>query len=379
MGLLVALGIVLWSSPGMAQIKTVNPEKTRIKRTSAQPATIRANREAMIVAKVSGYLKDLHVDLGDRVSQGDALATIDVPEMAKGVEKQEAQVTLLHRLEEQKAAQVQVARAELAALNSEADRVKRLVTSGAVTERVAQETLSRLDSAKASLQVAEAEVQVAQASTLVAEKSLEESHILMGYATLRAPFDGIISKRSIEQGDLVTNQSGATEAPRALFVLSEMDSFRVALAIPEKEAVWTDVGDPVEITFPALPGRTFTASISRVSSALDPQTRTMEAEIDLDNEQGMLLPGMYAQVVVTIEERDAMVVPAEAIRFDGSGDKSHVYRVNEDKTVSVVPVTLGNDDGHLIEIVSGLNGSETLLLGMLGRLENGQKLPKLSR
>ena len=138
---------------------------------------------------------------------------------------------------------------------------------------------------------------------------------------------------------------------------------------PPRRAVWLDVGDPVEIEFDALPGKIFSGSISRKSGALNGSTQRMQAEIDLDNSQGQLLPGLYGRAKINLEKKNgALVLPAGAVRF-GQGP-SHVYVVNG-STVKHQQVTIGLDHGEWVEVTSGLTGSEQVVNGMLGRLADG--------
>jgi RND family efflux transporter MFP subunit len=124
--------------------------------------------------------------------------------------------------------------------------------------------------------------------------------------------------------------------------------------------------------FPALPGETLTNLVARRSGRLDPQTRTMTVEVDIPNANGRLIPGMYCKVEIIMQEKLALVVPSEAVRFDLTGDVSHVYVVKDDNSILRVPVKTGIDDGHKIEILSGLSGGERIVAGMLGRLKDGQ-------
>lgn len=359
-------------------VKTVAPQKTALKMTTAQPATVRAFHEAELYAKVSGFLKELKADIGDTVVTGQVLAVIDVPEMEKAFERQGAEHALLERKKEQTEAAVGAAKAELEAHQSEYERVKSLAETKTLPQRAADESRSRFESAKAKLIVAETEVKVGEASVLASQKVLEEMEVLMDYASIKAPFGGVVTQRSVDPGDLVRNQAGSAAQGKPLFTVSQVKMMRVSVMVPEKDSVWVDVNDAAEMTFPALPGETFTGKVARTSRSLDPKTRTMEVEIDFENEKGRLLPGMYAKVVILMQERTALVVPSGSIRFDETGESSVVYVVKGGTSISHVSVTTGRDDGNHIEIVSGLTGDERIVTGMLGRLQDGQAVKVLS-
>jgi len=362
------------SVPG---VKTVAPQRTALKMTTTQPATVRAFHEAELYAKVSGYLKELRADIGDTVASGQVLAVIDVPEMEKAVERQRAELALLERKHEQSQAAVGAAKAEFEAFLSEYERVKSLAESKAVTQRAGDESRSRSESAKAKLGVAEAGVKAAEASVVVAQKVIEEMDVLMSYASIKAPFAGVVTQRSVDPGDLVRNQAESSAHREPLFTVSQVNVMRIAVAVPEKDSVWVDVNDTAEMTFPALPGESFTGKIARMSRRLDPKTRTMEVEIDFKNDNGRLLPGMYGNVVILMQERAALMVPSGSIRFGGTGEASVVYVVKGGATISHVPVTTGADIGNYIEILSGLTGDEQIVTGMLGRLQDGQAVKVL--
>ena len=375
--IVTALADVAQAAEGPA-VKTVSPQKITLRRTSSQPATVRAWHEAELFAKVAGYASKVTADIGDVVKAGQTLMQIDVPEMTKIYEKQQAELSLLEYKREQFQASVGVAQAELEALQSEYDRVQTLIKTKAVTQRIGDETKSRYESAKARLVVAEAEVKSAASSVMVGRKTLEETEVMLQYASLKAPFAGIVTQRSVDPGDLVRNKVSSDGSREPLFTVSKVDVLRVTVPIPERDAVWVKKGDIAEMSFTALPGVTFKDVVARRSGRLDSKTRTMVVEVDIPNANGRLIPGMYCKVEIIMQEKLALVVPAEAVRFNLTGDVSIVYVVKDDNSILLVPVKTGIDDGHNIEILSGLSGGEQVVTGMLGRLKDGQVVSVLS-
>ena len=359
-------------------VKTVSPQKITIRRTSSQPATARAWHEAELFAKVAGYASKVTADIGDAVKAGQTLMLIDVPEIIKTYERQQAELSLLEYKREQFQASVGVARAELGALQSEYNRVQALIKTKAVTQRVGDETKSRYESAKARLVVAEAEVQSAASSVMGGRKTLEETEVMMQYASLKAPFAGVVTQRSVDPGDLVRNEVSSERSREPLFTVSKIDVLRVTVPVPERDAVWVKKGDTAKMEFPAIPGEPLKNVVARRSGRLDPKTRTMAVEVDIPNANGRLIPGMYCKVEIIMQEKLALVVPSEAVRFDLTGGESIVYVVKDDNSISHVPVKIGIDDGHNIEILSGLSGGEQVVMGMLGRLKDGQEVSVLS-
>ena len=401
----------------LVAVKTLSPQRTSLRRTTTQPATVHAYYQARIYAKVAGYLKELRVDIGQQVDAGAELATIAVPEMIKSCEKQEATIRRMQADEKRAAAEITVAEAaaqsaaaalaqagadvssvdaQLKADRIEYERVNDLVQNKAVAERLRDEALRRYESAQAAklaaeaavvsahanvgvagakLEAARAGLATAEALTEVAKKGLEELEVLMEYATLRSPFKGIVTRRSADPGDLIRNSPASTgrDSP-PLFVIAELDKVRVRVPVPERDAPWASVGDLATLTFQALPGRPFAAKVSRIAGSLDESTRTMVLEIDIENPDHKLLPGMFGQATIVLEEqKDSLVLPTGAVRHDETGH-SYVYVVDSSRQVRVVDVTIGLDDGHVIEITQGLSGNERVVDAIIGRLNPGQEV-----
>jgi RND family efflux transporter MFP subunit len=229
------------------------------------------------------------------------------------------------------------------------------------------------------LKVALATAETAEAAKTVGQKQLEELEILIGYATLRAPFKGIVTHRTVDPGDLV--QSGQTSSrteKKPLFTIVQIDKVRVEVPIPERDVALADVGDKARFKHDALPGGVIEGKIARISKSLDPITRTMMVEVDFPNPEHKLLPGIFGQMTIMLEESsDRLVMPAACIRNGENGGESYVYLVDSNDKVQHVPVTTGLDDGHQIEIVAGLTGEEQVVMGMLGRLSPNQTVKVL--
>lgn len=396
-------------------VPTIAVSTQSIERTATQPATVHAFHEARVFAKASGYVSKLNVDIGSKVKAGDVLAVIDVPEMVAQLGREEASIRRLTAGVTQAEAQVAVAKASLVAADStrqqavadeqradaqlkadeaEHQRVADLVKQRAVADRLLDEATNRLDAARAAkssvtaktaaaaaqvevakaLQAAaEADLLAAKADVEVGKMRLVELNALLGYAELRSPFDGVVVQRLVELGDLVRNsQNNATTKP--LFMIAQTNKVRIRVAIPERDVPLANIGDSASITLQALPGETFTGSIARLSGGLEQSTRTMLVEIDLPNEDGKLIPGMFGQATILLEARaDQVALPASAVRYDEQG-RSYVYVVDGNETIQVVDVETGVDDGHQIEITSGLTGRERVVGPLLRRLSAGQKV-----
>lgn len=333
-------------------VKVTQPEIRTITRESRQPVQLVALNSAGIGSRVSGYVSEVRVDIGDTVRAGDVLARIHAPELAA---QKRIAVAELGRL----ALLVESATAQYDAADAENQRIQKLVASQSLSEKVSLESKSRLAAAKSDLAATEAEMEIASAR-------LEAAEALLSFTELRAPFDGIVTTRSVDLGD----QVDADGADESLFVVEDTSLLRMVAYVPEKDAVLVNNGDAVSIRLDAYPGKQFTTTIKRHSRTLmagDAQRMRVEAEID--NPGGGLPSGLYGSASITLEKKDrAVVVPAGAIRV---GEEPLCVYVVEDGILRHRPVVLGLDDGQWLEVVSGLKGDESIVVDLLGRLADG--------
>ena len=407
-------------SGDLVSVKVVKPIRQALQRTTTQPATVHAYHRAESYAKVAGYLKTLHVDIGSKVEENAVLAVIDVPEMERAFEKQQATIRGLQANEtrhvaskelaaagikaaeamrDEAVAVVEKSAAQLTADELEYKRLQSLVSSKVVPKQLEEESQKRRDTsqaaknasdaahksalanvtvAKQKRNVAEADWLAALEETKVARKQLEEMEALMGFATLRAPFKGVVTERNVDLGDLVRNiQSASGVGLKPLFAIVQIDQVRVQIAVPENEAPWANVGDRVTLHLKSLPSHIFKGEnvvISRVAGILHESTRTMLVEVDLRNDEGVLLPGMFGEATIVLEEKpSALVLPATAVRHDKE-NANFVYVLNSQDQVSIVKVGTGLDDGKQIEITSGLDENARVVDSTIGGLAAGQSV-----
>jgi membrane fusion protein (multidrug efflux system) len=303
------------------EVKVTRPARGDITRFVTLPGTIKANQQAVLYAKVAGYLKSLSVDRGDRVQAGQALGEIEVPELLADVVRFKAEVTV-----------------------AETDFQR---TSGAqgkspdlITPRSVDEAKGRFDIAKANL---------------------ERTETLLRYAQVTAPFAGIVTARYVDPGAFIPSAtSGSAAQTAAIVTLADFNTVRAQVALPETEAALAQVGQPVKLSVEGLMGKTFTGRISRMSYALDDTTRTMLVEADLPNGDLALRPGMYASVKVGVEKHtDALLIPVEALVME----KLNAFAfVAEGGKAKKTPIKGGFNDGASVEVISGLTGSEAVIL-----------------
>ncbi|MCM2372670.1 efflux RND transporter periplasmic adaptor subunit [Aporhodopirellula aestuarii] len=405
--------------PRTLSVKTVAVETTAVKRTTRQPATVHAYYRAEVRAKASGFVIAINADIGDYVEKGAELASIDVPELLKQRDVVEAKIKRLESEERRATAGINLAKARvrsaeamlsesksqlggveasLAASEAEFDRTQDLVQRGSLQNRMLDEarmkrdselarrdaTASSVESAQAQVEVAQAQVEsaiadfdAAQADTQIARRQLEELDVMIQYATVTAPFGGVVTERNIEPGDLV-RQASEVGSGKPLFVVSQVDKVRIRIPVPESDAPLVNRGDEVTLTFPSFASESpIVTSVTRRSGSLDPSTRTMLVEAEVSNADGKLLPGMFGQASINLNTKVAAnMLPAQAIRFDETGN-AYVYAVSDDETVSVVSIQTGIDDGNSIEVLSGVEPGQRVIGPHLKRFVDGEKVAVL--
>jgi HlyD family secretion protein len=270
-------------------------------------------------------------------------------------------------------------RAQVALSRAELDRVQGLVKNKTLTEQIRDESQhhfavaqAAFGVAEAKLKAAEAEVQVAGARTQIAQKELEEVNAWLGYATLRSPFRGVATGRNVDLGDLVKNSESNDRNGRPLFTVAQLDKVRMRVAVPERDVPWVKVGKKAEFRANSIPARVFPGTITRSACRVDPSSRTMLVEVDFANPDGTLVPGMYGEATLILDDRpDRLVLPTRAVHHDNAG-KGSVLVAAADGKVCRVDVLTGQDDGKNIEILQGLTGQEQIITVQPAGLAPGQ-------
>ena len=306
-------------------IRVARIELAPADRVVSLPAEVRPEQRATLYAKVSGYVKKVLVERGDRVRKGQVLATLESPDLE---------------------AQVASAQAELTFRRQQLARVERLAPSGRVSVQ---------------------EREAAQEGVEVARAALARAQVQVDYQVLRAPFDGTVTARFADAGALLPAATGSTSSAQPLLEVAQLDRLRVALHLGQDDAARVRVGDKVQLqTSPDQPA--FEARISRISQSLDPRTRTMMCEIDLPQPPEGLYPGAFVQTRLPLHGPPRPLLPSEALL--GQGGQLLVALV-EDGKVHFQRVKLGVDDGAKVEVLDGLRGGETVALSLGPEVPDG--------
>jgi len=384
-------------------VETVRLSPGGIVRTSSQVGSVLAYEDADLYAKVSGYLKALHVDYGSRVKRGQLLAEIDDPEVVKeearaaaalvqaraAIKQAEARIETAEA--DKKAADAMVGQAKAEILRTTSKRKYRekvlaryrdLVARNAETQQVVDEQEENLEAARADeyaakaaevtavAQAAAAQAKVnqaradlaeAQANVQVDEANLGKAKVLVDYTRITSPYDGVITKRNFFRGAFIRSAADGQTLP--LLSVARTDVVRVATVVPDRDVPLADVGDPAEVTFDAFPNEVFKGKVSRFADTEDMTSRTMYTEIDLPNPTDRLRPGMYGIAKITLgTDPKTATLPASCIVGETKGDKADVYVVKNGK-VKKASIRVGADDGIRIEVLEGLDPKDEVILG----------------
>jgi len=320
-------------------VNVVNPTGGSAGTDIQLPGSTQAFTDTPIYARTSGYLKKWYADIGTHVKQGQLLAEIETPELDQQL--QQAQADLKN------------AQANLNISQITNGRYAGLLKSNSVSKQEADQASSDLSSKQALVDSAQANI-----------RRLEE---LQGFEKLYAPFDGVVTVRNTDIGALI--QSGDNAGAKELFHLSDISQLRVYIAVPEVYADRLKSGMKVGLTLDSFPGETFDGTLVRNSNAIDPQSRTLNVEIDVDNASGRLLSGAYAFVHLNLPSHSgAVTIPANTLLFRAEGLRVGVVRNGH---VKLTPITIGHDYGGTVEVIAGLTAQDAVVLDPSDSLVDG--------
>jgi RND family efflux transporter MFP subunit len=340
----------------LPRIEVVRPRRVTVTRRLETNATLEAFEEADLFAKVSGYLSDVRVDIGDHVKAGQVLAVIDVPEMEKELAEAKAQLETRQSSLESARRQLDRNKANVTLQTVLMKRREELSEGkGFISDRTLDEVRANTEIAKADLSVAEANRAVAANQVDVAAATVEKIKTLLTYTQIVAPFDGVVARRQVNRGDLVQAAAATRTTPSAgsLFTMQRIDTIRVFCDVPENDVPHLHIGDPAVINPAGFDGEPITGKVTRFSLRLDPETRSMRTEIDIANPQERLYPGMYAKVSLEMNRRpDVLTVPAAAVGSDGDGN--FVYTITDNR-ITRLAIKSGLTENGRIEVTAGLS------------------------
>ena len=303
------------------------------------PGNVQAFNDTPIYARTSGYLKRWYVDIGAHVQQGELMAEIETPELDQQL--QQAQADL-------KTAQSNL---DLAAITSK--RWQNLLAKNAVSKQETDQAMSDLSARQSAVAANEANV-----------RRLQQ---LQGFEKVLAPFDGIVTARNVDIGTLI--EAGANTGPKELFHVAALDRLRVYIAVPEAYAGAVTNGGKVALTEVDRPDETFEGTLARNSNAIDPMSRTLNVEADVNNSNRHLLPGAYVFVHLKLPgNAHSVTVPSNTLLFRAEGLRVAVVRDNK---IVLTPISIGHDYGNKVEVTSGLTPKDAVVLDPADSLAAG--------
>jgi RND family efflux transporter MFP subunit len=405
-----------------AGIREVRPERRDIRMMVVQPGTIEAFEVTPVYSRISGYVQRYRYNIGDRVKAGDVLIDMWIPDL---VEAHKQKIAATHRAEVQikvtqsalEAAEAKLqtteariisakagvkrAQASYTRWDSEYKRLETLVSQRVLDVQVRDETYRQFEEAAAAREQAEAmvletaadrdraiadrdkarvDVEAARADLEVAKADERQAKVLLDYGQIKAPYSGVITQRNVSPGDYL--QPGGTTGGRPIFVLEQTDPVRVFVGVPELASFFIREGDVALIRFQALPGITRDGKVVRTGFALNPSTRTLQTEVDIENGDGHLHPGWYATVTIAIDRKQVFALPSDAIGYHGT-DNYYVFLEIAGKPVRTRIIIGVSDDSYtevLRKSAPGLNtnvwpkfdGTERVLAGNLDVIAAGQ-------
>ncbi len=325
-------------------VTTVTPTPSKSSGLLTLPATLRGDNETAIYARVNGYVRRFNVEIGDRVTKGERLAELDTPELDQQVS--------------QAAAQVEQARANVVLGKVALDRWKKLFSQDSVARQDLDTKQNAYDTAVAAQAAAEANLKQLQAMT--------------AFKNVEAPFDGVITARNVDIGNLVNSGSSGV----ALFSMAVTDPLRVFVDVPQAYVKMIHVGSEVPVAQAELPGQVFKAVVTYVAGAIDVATRSLRIELMLHNPDGRLKPGTYVQIALPLAPAGAVAIPANALLFRAEGP--NVAVVDKSGIVRLQPITIARDRGASLEVTQGVTTSDDIVLNPPDSIADGDHVTVVS-
>jgi len=331
-------------------------------------------QEIDVYAKESGYVKKLLVDYGTHVKAGQVMAVLEIPELE--AQLQEDQAEIKNATNQVSRAQHELYRyqAQYKALHLQYTRLNGVFESqpGIVAQQEVDDAQGKDMAASSQVDAGQAALEASQSQLSVSRAKLARDQSLFDYAKITAPFAGVVTERYANLGTLVQAGTGSSTQAIPIVRLSEDDLFRLVIPVPESYVRYIRVGDHVDVRVPSL-NRTFPGKVARFSVDVREDTRTMHTEVDVENRDRVLIPGIYAEAALTLEHKeDIPSIPLQAVNHEA--DKTTVFVVNASHQIEDRPVSLGLQTATDAEVVSGLSADEEVVVSDRSGLKPGEKV-----
>jgi len=340
------------------------------KSTIELPGDLVARVETPLFARVDGYLKLRPVDIGDHVKKGDLLIEIETPDLDAQIAQGEATLAQSKATLAQLKAAMAVAKSNAKLAQTTAERYRVLLKQESVAQQDYDNYAAAAEVAEANINQAQENIHAEEATITANAASVQRMKELKIYAKLIAPYDGVITFRSAQSdpGTLIT--SGNTTASRELIRVSEISTIRIFVNVPQSYSTLIHAGQTADLTVDEFPGRTFSATVRGTTNSVDPASRSLLAVLLVDNRKGELLPGMYAKVRFALPKMVSVtMLPADALVLKTDGP--HAAVVGADHRVHFHKLVLGRDFGAELEVNSGLNEGDAVILNPTDAIREG--------
>lgn len=359
--------------PAVAVARTTSED---LSRDIVLTAEFRPFQEVDVMAKVAGYVKAIYVDVGDRVKEGQSLAVLEIPEMADdraraqaAVDRAQAEVTRAKDQLQQAQSSRDIAHLSYTRLDEVSKQRPGLVAQQEIDDVHSKDLVAeaQVSAARSNLAAAEQQVQVNMAE-------LQKVKTLFDYTKVTAPFTGVVTRRYADTGSMI--QAGTASSVQAMPVvkLSENSLLRLILPVPESAVPTVHIGQQVEVNVPTMK-RTFQGRVARFADKLNLDTRTMDTEVDVPNGDLVIIPGMYAEVHLTLDQRNkVLTVPVSAVDLGADPSSAQVTVITPENRVQPRKVALGLETATRVEVKSGLKDGEMVVIGNRSGLQPGQEV-----
>ena len=362
------------AAPAEVSVPAVRVVRADIAGSITLTGEFTAYQEVDVMAKVAGYIRAINVDIGDHVHSGQVLATLEMPEMENDMARATAAIDQasaeagraqddVHRSESvHEMAHVSLARIENVAKKE----------PGLVPQQEVDEVRSRDLEAEAQVAGAKSNLDATRERIRVLRADEDRLKTMRNYETITAPFDGVVTKRYANQGAMI--QAGTASQSQAMPVVrvAEDKLLRLTLPVPESAVPQVAAGHTVKVRVPSL-SRTFSGRVTRFTNNIQLSTRTMDTEVDVPNSSMALVPGMFAEVDLELQDhRNALAAPPDAI--DGTGANARIYQITPNGTIHIVAVQLGLESAQQVEILQGASEGELLVAARRGSLKEGDRV-----
>ncbi len=394
--IVVTLGVVLVLIAGFARLSSqkakasprdeseirtvavVLVERRPIATSLTLSGEFRPYQQVDVHAKVAGFIRQIYVDLGDKVKSGQVLADLEVPELNAQVKGAEAATRRSQDAIQRAQSDVERASSSHTAYHAAYTRLKQASEArpGLIAEQELDDSLAKDKESEAQLSSAQAASAEAKSQLAMAEAERNRFAALEAYSHIAAPFSGVVTKRYADVGSLIQAGTASNTQTMPVVQLAEWSRLRLVVPVPESAVPQLRLGSVVDVRVPVL-NRTFQGRVARFANSLNQETRTMHTEIDVENPDGKLFDGMYAETNVVFNNKDnALTIPVQAVQRNGA--TASVMTVDPQNRIHENVITLGLESSDQVEVMSGLRDDDRVVLGSRSEFREGEQVrPKL--